>query len=462
MSRIIAVLILIFPLALSSQTVLINGSAPGAEGRIIHLYTPADLLTNTEKELAHATVGADGKFELTCHPATTLPATLAIGFHRADLFLEPGMGYRVDVAEMNFDGNEDENPFLQSDDLALKFRDTEKDELNFTLQELNTRYNAFLLKHYNALLRDRDKALVDTFRNEVKRDFGDIKQSYFRDCARYKIAALELLSQSHSQAQLAKTYFTDAPVLYANVEYMDLFNQLFAKYFWVTSRVLKFKDYNAIFKGPDSYARLSKTLAEDTLLKHPQFRELVMMKGLMELFYQEGYDQPGILLLLQTLSEKSEFPENREIAVDLITLLNHLRPGTPAPGFVLQDPEQKQVTLQQFRGKPVLITFWATWCEPCLNDLELLADLYKKYGDRIRFVSISADREFLKMKIFVTMKKNFTWTFLYLGDNLDLLKAYDVKTFPQYVLVDEEGKILFCPAEPPGTGLEEQIMKSIK
>jgi cytochrome c biogenesis protein CcmG/thiol:disulfide interchange protein DsbE len=50
--------------------------------------------------------------------------------------------------------------------------------------------------------------------------------------------------------------------------------------------------------------------------------------------------------------------------------------GKPAPDFQLSDLEGKPVSLQQLRGRPVLITFWATWCVPCRDELPLIRDEY--------------------------------------------------------------------------------------
>jgi peroxiredoxin len=455
------VFILCLPLWLPAQKVLIEGNAPGAEGKTIRLFVPGDLLTGLQKEVAHATVATDGHFELSVSLSSTSTATLAIGFHQADLYIEPGMGYEIGIAPMNYNGTDDISPLLESQDLALRFRETEKNELNYLVQQFNIRYDSFLLHNFQALYRDRQKARIDTFRLAVQREFRGMDNPYFEGYMKYRIATMEQLAKTEGQARFIGEYFSDPPVLYSNTAYMDLFSQVFTKYITVTSRTLKFKDYNTILKGPDSYAAMMKTLAGDTLLMKPRLREMVMMKGVMDLFYQAGYDQESILRLLETIAEKSDFPENRIIAQDLIEMLNHLRPGTPAPGFTLVGPDKKKVSLKDFRGKPVLLNFWTTWCQDCLREMEVMKDLYVKYGAVMDFVSISADREFLKMKYFLDLKKDFNWTFLHLGDDMELLKAYDVRSFPVFVLIDADGNIFRCPADMPSAGLEQSIRKLV-
>ncbi len=462
MRKALIAILLLVSLISYSQKIIINGFAPGAERQTIQLSCPSDLLTNVSRELGRATIGDDGKFELKFTIPEITPATLSIGYHNTDLFLEPGMGYNVELKNISYEGGEEEPPFMRSEDLQLRFRDADTAELNFVLQRLNILYDNFLLKNYNSLLRDRNKALIDTFRNAAALTFPEIKNLYVKTCVRYKTAALEILAQAHSQSQIIHAYFTDSPVQYENVEYMDVFNQLFAKYFWVTSRVLKFKDYNAIITGPESYAKMIKILGEDTLLKNKQLRELVLLKGLGELYYQQGFDQHAILQLLQSVNEKSTFPESKVIAANMISLLTHLKPDTPAPDFSLTGLDEKEISLKDLNGKPVLISFWAMYCEPCLSDMESMADLYKKYRGRMYFVSISADKEFVRMKYFLSMKKDFSWIFLFLGGEVDVLKSYDIKSLPDYVLLDAQGKIVACPAQTPSTGLEQELEKLVQ
>ena len=75
------------------------------------------------------------------------------------------------------------------------------------------------------------------------------------------------------------------------------------------------------------------------------------------------------------------------------------------------------------------------------------------------FVSISADKEFLKMTLFLNLKKDFLWTFLHLGSDIGLLRDYDVRSFPLFVLIDSQGKIIKYPADMPDSGLESSLEK---
>jgi thiol-disulfide isomerase/thioredoxin len=59
-----------------------------------------------------------------------------------------------------------------------------------------------------------------------------------------------------------------------------------------------------------------------------------------------------------------------------------VRVGAPAPDFALSNLEGKTVRLSDFKGKPVIINFWATWCPPCRFEMPALEAIYQKYKDK--------------------------------------------------------------------------------
>lgn len=66
----------------------------------------------------------------------------------------------------------------------------------------------------------------------------------------------------------------------------------------------------------------------------------------------------------------------------------------PAPDFELTSLEGKQVKLSDYRGKAVVLNFWATWCGPCKVEMPWLVDLEKKYADQgVQIVGVSMDDE---------------------------------------------------------------------
>jgi peroxiredoxin len=206
---------------------------------------------------------------------------------------------------------------------------------------------------------------------------------------------------------------------------------------------------------------MMKALEADSTLKKVQLRELVMLKGLMEMYQTTGYKQENIIALLQSVADESKFPENRQVAKNMIRVLTKLRVGTAAPGFKLKNKMQKEVTLSDFKGKPVVLNFWTTYCQGCITEMDKLKPIYDKFSDQVNFISISADKDFSKMVFFVNLKSDFVWNFLHIGDDYNLLKEYNVKSYPLFVMIDKDGNIVQYPADLPGSGLELLIQKLV-
>ena len=78
--------------------------------------------------------------------------------------------------------------------------------------------------------------------------------------------------------------------------------------------------------------------------------------------------------------------------------------GESAPTVVFFDPAGKQVTLADFRGAPVLLNLWATWCAPCVKEMPSL-DTAAASADKVRVLAVSQDMEKGKVAPFFTARK---------------------------------------------------------
>jgi len=450
----------------SSQNVIIHGTAPGAEGRFITLSTPSDLITNAGKTLAKATVDSSGKFSLPVNVDKTIPGELSIDFHTGGFFIEPGKTYEVRIAPYNYSEIKELNPFINSTNLHIELINLPLKDINFVIGAFDGTYNAFLVENFNALYRDHNKLLIDTLKTRIRSEIGEPTDQYVKNYIEYKLANLIQLTQLMSPAMIGNTYFTTKPVLYENVEYMDFFNTYFSKYLTATSRILKKNDYHALFSGQEPYSALMKALEADSIIKPEKLRELVLLKGLMEMYNTATDDQKRILAVLNTIEQNSKEKQNRLIASNIKKILSNLQPGTPAPLFQLRNKDNSgYLKLDSLRGKVVVLNFWTSYCVGCTNEMDLIKPIAGKYKGKVAFISISSEYSRTRMCYYVKMKKDWDWTFLHIGDQIDVLKAYDVRSLPLFVIIDKQGNLYKYSADFPSNGLEnsiEQLLQSSK
>ena len=110
--------------------------------------------------------------------------------------------------------------------------------------------------------------------------------------------------------------------------------------------------------------------------------------------------------------------------------------------FSFKDIAGKKVSLSQFRGKVIILDFWATWCIPCKEEIPGFIELQKKYGDRgLQIVGVSVDDTMNQAKKYATEIK-MNYPVLLAEGKEDILKAYDpIKGIPVSIIIDREGRI---------------------
>ena len=141
----------------------------------------------------------------------------------------------------------------------------------------------------------------------------------------------------------------------------------------------------------------------------------------------------------QSFVESNPFPEYTEAIQAELNRLSTLQPGQPAPDFTLHDPDGQSVSLSQFKGKVVLLDFWASWCSPCIADLGTLRKIKEQVAAQpVVFlnVSLDANAEAWKQAIAKHEIKG-----VHVRSN-QVAQSYNVSGIPRYYLVNPQGLIV--------------------
>lgn len=118
------------------------------------------------------------------------------------------------------------------------------------------------------------------------------------------------------------------------------------------------------------------------------------------------------------------------------------KPGEKAKDFTLPDMAGKQVALSQYKGKVVLLNFWAMWCRPCRAEMPSMEKLYNAYREKdFVILAVSMDRK-EKNEVSEFVKKNgYTFPVL-LDPDSTLSENYKVPYIPATFLIDRQGQIV--------------------
>ena len=116
------------------------------------------------------------------------------------------------------------------------------------------------------------------------------------------------------------------------------------------------------------------------------------------------------------------------------------------PDFTLPDIDGKNFTLSKNFGQgPIYISFWATWCKPCVEELKIIEKLYEKHKDkgfRVYAINTEGPRASAKIKSF-TKSSGITFKVLLDNDGEVFRRVFKGSNMPFTVMTNAEGKIIF-------------------
>ena len=156
----------------------------------------------------------------------------------------------------------------------------------------------------------------------------------------------------------------------------------------------------------------------------------------------KAQEQQAKGLLQQTKAQQQAKEQQQDPDVQYGAQL--LKAGSVAPEFRLKGPDGKELALSDFRGKYVVLDFWASWCGDCRRDIPNIKALYEKYSPKgVEFVGVSFDdnaerwqnaiKEFgLKYHQVSELKK---WK------TTDIYAAYGIKWIPTIYIIGPDGKV---------------------
>ena len=158
-----------------------------------------------------------------------------------------------------------------------------------------------------------------------------------------------------------------------------------------------------------------------------------------------------LLLPLDFLAEGREEDLYSKVRISLI------KGDKKAPDFSLLDLHGKKVALKQFRGKIILLNFWATWCGPCKEEMPFLEILHQQFKEKdFVVVTVSVDYEEAKLVREFVNKQRYTFPVL-LDPKCEVLDLFEVKGIPTTFIIDKKGKMLGMAIGPRDWKCQEAI-----
>jgi peroxiredoxin len=252
-------------------------------------------------------------------------------------------------------------------------------------------------------------------------------------------------------------HFSQSEISFENSKNNDLFRQFNGKnqrvsnqqysYYLGKKEAQKTNDTLALERIQDSISALSAQFKEfiiDFANKNKNHEGLAI--AIAENLVASKYDPVVLFTIYNSYPDRLKRSFYGKKLLDHLNKLNApaMQPGDQLTDFTLNDTDGKPVSISDYRGKFVLIDFWASWCAPCREENPNLLKAYEKYSSRgfeIIGISLDADKgSWLK----AIEKDKLSWVNLsdLKGWESEPAQQYNIKSIPANALIDTSGKII--------------------
>jgi len=114
----------------------------------------------------------------------------------------------------------------------------------------------------------------------------------------------------------------------------------------------------------------------------------------------------------------------------------------PAPETGFTDADGKPVSFADFKGKPVVVNLWATWCQPCLKEMPSLDRLQSQLDDKLAVAAVSEDRGGAQRVGPFVAAMGLQKLKIYLDPQSDVAHAFNVRGLPTSIVIDAKGRVV--------------------
>jgi peroxiredoxin len=153
-----------------------------------------------------------------------------------------------------------------------------------------------------------------------------------------------------------------------------------------------------------------------------------------------------------------------KINFKVIPILQPMKEAAPTPDFSLTDPEGKKISLKDFRGKTIFLNFWATWCEPCREEMPAMEKLYREHKNN-NFVVLAINVKDRRQEALAFVKElKLTYPIAF-DPNAEVASLYGAWGLPTTYLICPKGEGLargWGPAEwysPAARNLIKELLE---
>ena len=452
----ISLILLLFNNDIFSQNIKITGKIQKSESEsesLVRLMTFNDMLTFEQTTIFETQSDKDGNFTIDANIEEITLAQIAVDLNRVDILLNPNSTYEVEIIIPEQDDN---ISYFERQTPTLKIIKAEDNDLYYQYSMSEMIIDDFLIDNFNQLYRARKISLLDSLDAEIKRNLGELKSDFVKDNLRYRKASMQMVANNDNGKKVINQHFNKQDILYSQLAYMNLFQEVFTNYL----SSIKFNPSELRYQLYSDYDTFLKYIKKNDafLAENPNLAEIIIAWELKRWYYEIPDDRIQAIKHLNSIAQNTKSQRNKAVVNDILKQINRLSFNADAPAFSLQDKDGKTVKSSDFKDNMVLLQFVNQVSAMTDHQFNTLKDFSQQWNDTIQIVTIATKECFDDFRQ-IFDNKGYKWDLLNLGNDILLLEEYQIRTFPDYIILGKNNKIGMAPAPSPDQHLDLHVRR---
>jgi hypothetical protein len=241
---------------------------------------------------------------------------------------------------------------------------------------------------------------------------------------------------------------------------MQFFNTCFNGYLTAIGSIHKGQSLYNIINVQASWQQLNTFLKQDKFLKSDSLRELVAIKNLWQMYYNADFSSKAIESITSQINVATKIAEHKKITSTMLNYFNKMQPGSQAPNFSAKCKDGTICNLSSFKNRWIYLNFFSTKNIESLKEMPKIANLKKKFADKIVFVSVCLDDSLKNYITYLKANPKFDWNIWYNYDKSitnTAKESYFITGTEGYYLINNFGYLAQSPAPSPSSGIEYKL-----
>jgi len=440
----------------SKQEVIIRGTAQGAAGEYIQLFTLPDPVSGRKELIENIAVDSTGSF-LIRHDCDSLCwLILRRGIYEYQIIVEGGESYRLVLPEYRgMSRDEKQDPYFEYQSVHLRLGEGENP--NNAIRAVDSLYYECVnLVAGSIYLGEK---LPDS--DSLLRAFSNIKESlesgYEKRYFSCRYALLDMVSRrdispGRDVLDLINSHYSERMPAYT-----DLVQQVYKGWLSRLANSDNTGEVRKIINSGNDYQALLELLIRRAEISDTTVIEFILLDNLYSEYYRVGFRKEPIEDLIEDMSSLAINKYNRELAAKVLWQIQKLKPGRRPPPFSLYDRDGRLYTLDSLRGKYTILVFGSADLPETGFEMDILNTWVNDLKDSLAVVLILVDDNFESALLKGGFGK-YDFIFLDGSASAELFDDYEIRYLPSFYFLDTEAKLLLSPAVMPSENLREIII----